>query len=79
PQDENYARLSKAYLATPKWEQTPASAIPDTGKQIKPGEADPRVPAIAHQLVVFDYLDKAAAQGDRLTPAMILAIKKMQA
>ena len=79
PQDENYARLSKAYLATPKWEQTPASAIPDTGKPIKPGEADPRVPAIAHQLAAFDYLDKAAAQGDRLTPAMILAIKKMQA
>ncbi|WP_380778333.1 L,D-transpeptidase family protein [Sphingomonas sp. R86520] len=79
PQDANYARLSKAYLAMPKWEQTPASAIPDTGEAIKPGTSDPRVPAIARQLVAFDYLDKAAAQGDRLTPAIILAIKKMQA
>jgi murein L,D-transpeptidase YcbB/YkuD len=79
PQDENYARLSKAYLAMPKWEQTPASAIPDTGEAVKPGTSDPRVPAIARQLVAFDYLDKAAAQGDRLTPAIMLAIKKMQA
>ncbi|WP_342450561.1 L,D-transpeptidase family protein [Sphingomonas sp. CFBP 13728] len=79
PQDDNYARLSKAYLALPKQEQPASEVIPDNGEAIKPGQADPRVPAIAQQLVAFDYLDRAAAQGDRLTPAMILAIKKMQA
>ena len=78
PQDTNYRKLSAAYVALLKKKQVPTTVIPDSGKAIKAGSADPRVPAIALQLVAFDYLERAASQEDRLTPAMITAVKAMQ-
>ncbi|WP_457349112.1 L,D-transpeptidase family protein [Sphingomonas sp. UYP23] len=78
PQDANYRKLSAAYVALRGQKEAPTTVIPDSGKAIKPGASDSRIPAIAQQLVAFDYLDKAAVQGDRLTPAMITAVKAMQ-
>ncbi|MFC0202958.1 L,D-transpeptidase family protein [Novosphingobium soli] len=79
PQDEGYRRLSKAYLALRGEGETPAAAIPDKGKPLEPGANDARIPAIARQLVASDYLDRAAAQGNLYNPAMVAAVKRMQA
>lgn len=79
PQDENYHKLSAAYLALRKQGDATSAAIPPVSEPLKPGVADRRIPAIAAQLVAFDYLDKAAAQGDRYTPAMVRAVQHMQA
>ena len=54
PQDANYHKLSSAYLALRKGGKAPTPAIPDQGGSIKPGSSDPRIPAIAQQLVTFD-------------------------
>jgi murein L,D-transpeptidase YcbB/YkuD len=79
PQDDNYRALSKAYLALRKTGDAPVAAIPDAGKPLEPGASDPRVPAIARQLVASDYLDGASAQGESYSPAMVKAVQRMQA
>lgn len=79
PQGENYRRLSKAYLALRQKDDAPAPAIPDKGEPLEPDATDPRIPAIARQLVAFGYLDQGAAQGDRYNPAMVRAVQRMQA
>ncbi len=79
PADDNYQRLSKAYLALRKQPTAPATNIPVNGEAIKPGATDARVPVIARQLVILDYLDPKAAQGQQYTPAMVQAVRGMQA
>ena len=79
PQDANYRRLSEAYVTLRKQPAAPIAAIDGTGKAIEPGATDPRLPAIARELVVLDYLPSNAAQGDRYTPAMVAAVRRMQA
>ena len=79
PQDDQYRALSKAYLALRTTGQAPAAPIPDAGKPIEPGASDPRIPAIARQLVASGYLDRAAAEGGRYDPAMVKAVRHMQA
>ncbi|MBE1529718.1 murein L,D-transpeptidase YcbB/YkuD [Sphingopyxis sp. OAS728] len=79
PQDGNYKALSKAYLALSKQETGTESAIPDAGKAIEPGSSDPRIPAIARQLVASDYLGRAEADGGSYSPAMVKAVRRMQA
>jgi murein L,D-transpeptidase YcbB/YkuD len=79
PQDDGYRALSKAYLALRKQNGAPSSAIPAKGEPLKPGATDPRIPAIARQLVASDYLDRSAAQGNSYNPAMVQAVQRMQA
>jgi len=79
PKDDGYRSLSKAYIALRKQGDAPTPAIPDKGEPLKPGTADPRIPAIARQLVASDYLDRAAAQGGSYSPAMVQAVQHMQA
>lgn len=79
PADQNYRRLSKAYLALRRQPSAPTPAIPVNGEAIKPGASDPRIATIARELVILDYLDQGAAQGDRYTPAMVKAVQGMQA
>lgn len=79
PQDDNYHALSKAYIALRKNGDAPAAAIPDAGKPLEPGATDPRIPAIARQLVASDYLDRASAAGGRYSPTMVKAVQRMQA
>lgn len=78
PGDANYRKLSKAYLALRKPGSTPSADIPQAAEPLKPGASDPRVPAIARQLAASDYLAPAAAQGQRYSPAMVRAVKRMQ-
>lgn len=79
PQDDHYRKLSQAYLALRKQGSAPAAVIPAAGEPLKPGATDPRVPAIARQLVASGYLDRAAAQGDRYDSTMVRAVQRMQA
>lgn len=79
PADDNYQRLSKAYIALRKAPAAPVAGIPVTGDAIKPRATDARIPTIARQLVILDYLDQGAAQGQRYTPAMVKAVQGMQA
>ncbi|HUD29025.1 MAG TPA: L,D-transpeptidase family protein [Novosphingobium sp.] len=79
PRDKGYRKLSGAYLALRKQGEAPAPAIPDKGKPLDPGATDPRIPAIARQLVASDYLAPAAAQGGTYSPAMVQAVRRMQA
>ncbi len=79
PQDDNYRRLSAAYQKLRQQPAAPVAGIAVTGKAIEPGAADPRLAAIARELVVLDYLAADAAQGDRYSPAMVAAVRRMQA
>jgi L,D-transpeptidase YcbB len=84
PQDANYRKLSEQYLVLRQGhaekqgdaEKTPA--IPAPAEPIKPGARDPRMPAIARQLIEYDYLAPQAI-GDRYTPPVVAAVKRMQA
>ena len=78
PQDDGYRTLSRAYLAL-RGHDDAVPAIPQAKAALKPGATDPRIPAIARQLAAFDYLDASAAQGERYTPAMVAAVRRMQA
>ncbi len=79
PGDANYKKLSDAYLKLRQQPGAPVADITSTGKAIEPGAADPRLPAIARELAVLDYLDVNAVQGDRYGPAMVAAVRRMQA
>ncbi len=78
PQDDGYRKLSDAYVALRAHGNAQSAAIPDVGAAIRPGTRDRRIPAIAHQLAVFDYL-KEPGQGDLYDAAKVAAIKAMQA
>lgn len=86
PQDEEYRRLSEAFLAASR--QSAASggggAIPD-GSAIRPGGSDARLPAIAGALRAQGYLQPAAAEGEQpaqaqsaYAPDMVAAVRRLQ-
>lgn len=79
PQNDNYSRLSKAYLALKEQGDAPPVAILNTAEPIKPGTADPRLPAIARQLAASGYFEGPMAQDNRYSPAMVRAVQHMQA
>ncbi len=79
PQDANYRKLSVAYRKLQRQPDAPAAAIVTTGEAIEPGGTDPRIPSIARELVILEYLDAGLAQGDRYTPDMVAAVRRMQA
>jgi murein L,D-transpeptidase YcbB/YkuD len=81
PQDPAYKALSRNYLALRQQPAQPQGApvIPESGEPIKPGATDPRIPRIARQLVILDYLPNANGVGNRYTPALVAAVKAMQA
>ena len=78
PQDPNYRKLSQQYLALRESDGSRTPKIPPPPEPIKAGARDPRVPAIARQLIEYDYLAPQALP-DRYTPAMVAGVKKMQA
>ena len=79
PTDQNYTRLSKAYLALRQQPSAPTPAIPVNGEAIKPGAVDPRIATITRELAILDYLDQQPAQGNQYTPVMVKAVQQMQA
>ncbi|MCE7797253.1 L,D-transpeptidase family protein [Sphingobium sufflavum] len=78
PQTDSYRTLSEAYRKLINGDGAPSTAIPALTDPLKPGASDPRIPAIARQLVASDYLDARQAQGDRYSDAMVEAVKHMQ-
>ena len=69
PNDPEYKALSEAYLTM---RQVTASERPTTipsGKAIKPGERDPRIPAIAESLRNNGFLSPASALNSRVNGA----------
>lgn len=81
PQDPAYKALSRNYLALRQQPAQPqaAAAVPEGGESIKPGASDVRIPRIARQLVILDYLPNANGVSNRYTPALVAAVKAMQA
>lgn len=82
PQDEEYARLSKAYRSAEQKAQSGSGEpkIADGGL-IHVGDSDARVPDIAQRLSAEGYLTSidGRAPGDtRYTPQLSDALKKMQ-
>jgi len=78
PQDANYRKLSERYLALRQAGATAKPQIAPVEEPIAPGARNARIPAIAQQLIAYDYL-VGPASGDRYTPSMVAAVKKMQA
>ena len=71
--------MSAAYLKLKRQPQAPEGQIADSGEAIKPGASDPRIPAIVRELVILDYLTPDAAQGNGYAPAIVEAVRRMQA
>lgn len=80
PQTDEYKALSQAHLhylglasKTPNFQ-----AVPD-GKPIKPGQRDPRLPALVAALAASGYLAPAQQQADRYSPQLVGAVRRIQA
>jgi murein L,D-transpeptidase YcbB/YkuD len=82
PQTDEYRALSKAHLQYLDQANTLHSAPIPQGSPIKPGQRDPRLPAIAAALATAGYLPPAesdAAPPQRYSRAMAAAVRKLQA
>jgi murein L,D-transpeptidase YcbB/YkuD len=80
PQTEEYRALSDEFVRYLKL----ANRIGDTppigdGKAIKPGRSDGRISAIASALTINGYLPQQPPAGRQYSPAMVAAIKRVQA
>ena len=79
PQTDEYRALSKAFVATVgKVSNGQTVQIPG-GAAIKPGSSDRRVPQIAEALVAGGYMQQPEAPPTRYTPALVDAVKSLQA
>jgi len=77
PADAEYRALSDAYVqAVGKAGAAPAKPIP-TGKLLKPGDKDARVPLVAAALSAAGY--SVAAEGNLYTPQLAEAVRSYQA
>ncbi|WP_293400862.1 L,D-transpeptidase family protein [Phenylobacterium sp.] len=78
PQDENYRKLSQAYLALGEGAPAAGPDIARTSTSIRPGQSDVRIPAVAAQLVALDYLEARQAGGLAYSGPMVAAVRRMQ-
>ena len=80
PQTEEYRLLSQDFVRYLKManDMGNGTAIP-ADEPIKPGERDPRLPAIAKALAASGYLVAQQGAPQRYTPALVDAVKSMQA
>lgn len=80
PQDAEYKAMSAAYLGLlQRIKDNKVPAIPP-GASIKPGERDPRIPAIAQALAAAGFSSGPVnPQNPVYTPAMAAGIKGLQA
>jgi murein L,D-transpeptidase YcbB/YkuD len=80
PQTEEYSALSQAHL---RYLQLAARAKPSpipSGKRIKPGHSDQRVPFVAAALIAEGYLGAAPpGLSQHYTPQLVAAVKALQA
>jgi murein L,D-transpeptidase YcbB/YkuD len=81
PQTDEYRALSDAYVATlHRVAQAHGAQVP-TGKRLKPGRRDPRVPLIAAALANNGYLrppPQNAPPPARYSGALVAAVKQLQ-
>lgn len=79
PQDAEYRALSEAFLRYSQASGTNNPQIP-AGKAIKPGQSDPRLPAIAAVLRARGYLEAQPAETEaaRYSPEMVAAVRRLQ-
>ena len=80
PRTDEYRLLSEEFVRLLKLanEMGNGSAIP-AGKAIKPGGRDARLPVIANALTAGGYLAPQQAAPQSYTPAMVAAVKRLQA
>jgi len=83
PQDQEYVRLSRAYLAFSDQARSPREAVLNASTTIHAGDSDSRIPAISQQLSDEEYLDGPTAEAntasqERYTPPLVAAIKRLQ-
>jgi len=82
PQTDEYRALSRAFVQYGKLAGQGNRLPIATGKPIKPGAADPRIPAIVAVLRSGGYLPETqqnAAQPTRYSPALVAAVRQFQA
>jgi L,D-transpeptidase YcbB len=77
PQTDDYRALARAFARYAKLNDVQGH-LPD-GKPLNPGGIDPRVPALAKALVANGYLDGEPGTATRYSPAMVTAVKALQA
>jgi murein L,D-transpeptidase YcbB/YkuD len=79
PQTPEYRALSAEFVRYLKLanEAGNGAAIP-SGKAIKPGKKDARIPAIASALVSIGYLQPQKAPPQAFAPEMVAAVKRLQ-
>jgi murein L,D-transpeptidase YcbB/YkuD len=78
PQTDEYRALSKAHLDYLRMAQgTPFQPVPE-GKPIKPGNRDPRVPAVAAALRAVGYLANPTME-QRYRGPVVSVVKQLQA
>ena len=80
PQTEEYRALSAEFVRLFKLTDARGEGqdIP-AGKTIKPGQSDPRLPAIAATLAANGYGDPQQAPPQRYLPQLVAAVKRLQA
>ena len=79
PQTDEYRALSEAHL---RYLQEAAKVRLDpipSGKPIKPGKSDARIPAVASALAAIGYLPVGTAAPQRYDRSLVAAVKKLQA
>ena len=82
PQTDDYRAMSKAYLQFRQLAANSQASVIPAGDMIRPGERDPRIPAVATALQANDYLAQPPGEPQkppRYLPALVEAVKKLQA
>lgn len=80
PQTQEYRALSAEFVRYLKLANEAGNgAAVAPGKAIRPGRSDPRLPAIATALVSIGYLEPPPVALQRYTPAVVAAVKRLQA
>jgi len=78
PRDEAYRALADAYAAaTARAHGTRPPLVP-AGSDLRPGGADPRLPAIAAALAANGYVQAPPAAPRRYTPDLVDAVRQLQ-
>ena len=80
PQSEEYRALSREFMRYLKLANTVGQAPVAGGRAIKPGQSDPRVPAIVQALAVQGYIGAPEAPPSHLySTAVVAAVRRAQA
>jgi murein L,D-transpeptidase YcbB/YkuD len=79
PQTDEYRALSEAFVRTARLADGQSSGQIASGEAIRPGERDQRIPAVVNVLVANGYLEAQEQPPQRYSPALIAAVRRLQA